>query len=116
MGFDKNTRPNSIAKRIYDENFINCFHAELANVNNKWEAVYDCCLNEKDASAALECFTSQYRSSFEKNFPLKNVKMSYKITPRQEWMTKGLVKSCFKKSSLYKKYKKVAVKQLKKNI
>ena len=100
----KNMHPNSIVKWIYDQDSIECFHADLANIGNNWNDVYDLCLIEKNASAAFECFANHYRISFEKNFPQK--KISHKLTPRHEWMTKGLIKSCFKKSTLYKKYKK----------
>ena len=106
----KNIRPNSIVKRAYDENSVKCFNADLASFNNNWNAVYDHCITGKDANAAFECFADQYRTAFEKNFPQKVVKNSYKLTPRQEWMTKGLIKSCFKKSALYKKYKKTSKK------
>ena len=53
----KNVRPNSIVKRFYDQGSIEYFHSDLANIGSSWNEVhiYDRCLIEKDASAALEC-------------------------------------------------------------
>ena len=102
----KNIQPNTIVKRIYNEDSEKRFHTDLANMSNDWNAVYDHCLIEKDAPAAFNCFANQYRNAFEKNFPKKAIKINHKLIPRQEWMTKGLVKSCFKKSTLYKKISK----------
>ena len=45
-----------------------------------------------------------YNKAFDKYFPEKLVKLSNRMTPRHDWMTKGLMKSCIKKSKLYRKY------------
>jgi len=37
-------------------------------------------------------------------FPICTFKVSNRMTPRHAWMTKGLMKSCIKKSKLYKIY------------
>ncbi len=43
---------------------------------------------------------------FNECFPLKTLKLSHRLTPRHPWMTKGLVRSCLRKSKLYGIYTK----------
>ena len=74
--------------------------------NANWNDVYRYALTENNASLAYECFYKVYRDIFENHFPEKTFKMCHRLTPRHDWMTKGLIKSCFKKSKLYKKYRK----------
>jgi hypothetical protein len=54
----------------------------------------------------MNAFHSKYTSLFRSHFPGKLVRKGHRLTPRQEWMTDGLVKSCVKKAKLFKKYKK----------
>jgi hypothetical protein len=70
-----------------------------------WHGVYNC-ITLNNTAAAYDCFLSHYKTIFDKCFPEKIMKLSHKLTPRHEWMTKGLVKSCLKKSKLFKKYRK----------
>ena len=72
----KNIQPNTIVKRIYNEDSEKRFHIDLANVSNDWNAIYDHCLIKKDAPAAFNCFANQYRNAFEKNFPKKLLKLT----------------------------------------
>lgn len=101
----KRTRPTVIKKRIYSQIAIENFNNDLAIYDN-WRSVYDHCSSGQDASNAYDLFHNQYNIIFNKHFPLKSLKCSYRLTPRHEWMTKGLIKSCLKKSKLYKKYRK----------
>src|SRR5882757_911086 len=50
-------------------------------------------------------FYDVYKGIFDCSFPKITKRRSYRLTPRNEWMTKGLVVSCNKKSKLYKKYR-----------
>ena len=51
-----------------------------------------------------DVFINRYLLLFIKHFPLQTFKASKRLSPRQEWMTKGLVKCSNKKSTLYKKF------------
>ena len=73
----------------------------LSDTEN-WNIVYQSLTNNRTA-AAYECFFNQYNTIFEHCFPEKVLKIGHKITPRHDWMTLGLMKSCCKKK-LYKKY------------
>lgn len=102
ISLNKKVRSDVTVKRIYDDQAMMHFHTELAKSEN-WQAVYSS-LSVNDTAAAYDCFYDQYRVIFDKYFPEKIVKQSYRLTPRHEWMTKGLIRSCLKKSKLYKKY------------
>jgi hypothetical protein len=49
-------------------------------------------------------FFSVYRNIFEACFPEYSAKKYNRMTPRHDWITKGLMKSCARKSNLYRKY------------
>jgi hypothetical protein len=100
----KNKLPTEIYKRSFNPQAIVDFNAALSNVS--WCEVYDLLVFEADPSHAYNVFTDVYKTLFDKFFPLKIIKYSHKMTIRKEWMTKGLLKSCHKKSKLYKKYRK----------
>ena len=101
----KKVLPDTIKKRFFDKNSTAQFLNELANPVI-WSEVYNRCQMDADTNAAFECFHKQYTAIFDKNFQEKSVKLSYRLTPRHAWMTKGLVRACLKKSNLYKHYKK----------
>src|SRR5271165_2481997 len=88
--------------RKYCPEAVECFSEELANVN--WEPVYKIIAEERNPNAAYNEFIKIYKYAFNKYFPEKKVKISRNLTPRNVWITKGLMKSCVKKSKLYKKY------------
>ena len=71
--------------------------------------MYNLCQNAANTSAAFDSFHSRYVAIFEKCFPVKTVKTSHRLTPRQPWMTKGLVRSCLRKSKLYGLYRKTGL-------
>jgi hypothetical protein len=100
----KNTCANVIKKRTFSDQCFVQFYSELSNTEN-WRDVYNFLANNCTA-AAYDSFLNQYKSIYDKCFPEKIQKLSYKLTPRHAWMTKGLIKSCLKKSNLYKKYQK----------
>ena len=60
--------------------------------------------NCEDSNIVFIKFSIIYNAAFDKYFPEKTVKLSNRMTPRHDWMTKGLMKSCMKKSKLYRKY------------
>ena len=100
----KNTLPKIVKKRIYDKDSLARFYLELSCMEN-WSDVYYLCQIDGNASAAFESFHTRYVAIFDKCFPEKIIKLSHRLTPRQPWMTKGLVRSCLKKSKLYGIYR-----------
>jgi hypothetical protein len=58
----------------------------------------------KHTCQAYESFIKSYQLIFDQHFPEKNFKCCNKMMPRNEWITKGLMKSCIRKSKLYKCY------------
>ena len=68
----------------------------------------------EDCKVAFNKLSVVYNKAFDKCFPEKIVKLSNRMTPRHDWMTKGLMKSCMKKSKLYRKYCKNRTKENKK--
>ena len=90
--------------RVYDRDSMAGFNSNL-QVPNLWKRTYDVLNNGGDSSAAMVTFQEIYFSVFDKHFPKKTKNHHCKLTPRQTWMTKGLVMSCLKKATLYKKYR-----------
>ena len=91
-------------KRIFDSFSIKQFRDELQTM--PWDEVYNCVNNADDTSGAYECFHGIFHSIFIKHFPEITRRGNNKMTPRHEWMTKGLMRSCLRKSKLYKSYRK----------
>jgi hypothetical protein len=104
----KNIAPKIVKKRIYDKDSLALFYSELSYPEN-WSDAYDLCLVNANTSAAYESFHKRYVAIFNKCFPEKTMKLSHRLTPRQPWMSKGLVRSCLKKSKLYGIYKKSGI-------
>ena len=77
------------------------FSSALATAN--WSDVYTAICNG-DPNKSYSYFIKTYSDLFNIYFPEKTVKFSKKLTPRQNWITTGLMKSCHKKSILYKNY------------
>ena len=84
---------------INNESILN-LNLELRNTN--WDSVYNNLQGKNDPSHAYNLFYDIYRLMFDKHCPEQNFKSSYKYMPHHEWMTKGLIKSCVRKSKLYK--------------
>ena len=66
--------------------------------------------NVTDPTKCYTLFLNLFSLIFEKYFPLTLVKISNSNSPRNDWITKGLIKSCKRKSKLYKKYVKFPTK------
>jgi hypothetical protein len=90
--------------RVFNHDSIANFNTYLLNPQ-LWISIYDVLDGGGDTSIAMSTFQDIYRSAFEIMFPNKPIRASCKLTPRQNWMTKGLVTSCLKKAALYKKYR-----------
>jgi hypothetical protein len=97
----KQIQPNR-KTRSFDLNSLERFKVALDSFN--WTEIDILTEEKKDPSGAYEYFHTRYTALFNSCFPEKTFKLSYKHTPRQPWMTEGLLKSCVRKSRLYKKY------------
>lgn len=98
----KKRAPVFIKKRLFDAKSIEHFLTHISCIS--WNQLIVAPLLD-DPSVAYDCFFNIYRDAFDLHFPEKIIKCSNKMTPKNEWMTKGLMKSCIKKSKLYKIYK-----------
>jgi hypothetical protein len=90
--------------RCYDAKSIENFNIALSN-DSRWVDLDRLSLINNDPSSAYERFYFIYRDNFDKCFPEKNIKLNSKSIPQNEWMTRGLLRSCHKRSRLYKKFK-----------
>ena len=95
-----NTRPDY--KRSYTPETIIAFNTLLSNTD--WSLVYKAINDSKDPSQAYDIFLNIYKAACESSFPEKLVNKSNKMTPQHEWITKGLMRSCIKKSKLYQMF------------
>ena len=93
-----------IVKRIFSELYIKNFKHELNETD--WSDICDESVYCNDADLMYNVFTNRFGALYEKHFPLKSYKLNWSKAPRHDWISKGLVKSCNKKSLLYKKYRK----------
>ena len=90
--------------RKFDARSIENFNKELVN-EKIWDDVNMFCEAKRDPSAAYDSFLKIYSEAFNKHFPERATKKRSCNAPLSEWMTKGLLRSCNKKSRLYKKLK-----------
>ena len=92
---------NSINKRrIFDTNSTNKFNSAL--LTQDWSEVAELSVNNPEQ--AYNRFNNIFFSLVDTYFPLRAFKCGRNY-PRKEWMTKGLVKCCNRKSVLFKKYR-----------
>ena len=87
-------------KRDYSNDRINCFKFALSETD--WSDVLLNCDNSVNPNESYSIFISRFNSLFENYFPVKDHKISKNNSPRTEWITKGLIKSCKRKSKLYR--------------
>ena len=97
----KASKRDYLTKRFFDAKSIENFNCQLAATN--WNDL-DASLSNANTTYAYDYFADVYKSIFNKHFPENNIKLTNRMTPRHPWMTKGLMKSCIKKSKLYRKF------------
>ena len=98
----KAKRPNCFKKRIFSDKSINNFKCALKDTN--WTSIISLANNNPNTNIAYNAFLDKYVELYEIHFPLLTIKRSDKKFPRKQWITPGLIKSCNKKSKLYKQY------------
>ena len=97
-------KPEASCIRVYDAKSMQNFKANLAV--KCWDNVYNSIENfSGDPSKAYDCILHEFKATFDKSFPEKLYKCSKKMTPRNDWMNNGLIKSYIKNSTLFKRYK-----------
>ncbi|HMK58436.1 MAG TPA: reverse transcriptase family protein [Nitrososphaeraceae archaeon] len=92
------------SKRFYPAESINNFKHDLGLVD--WFNSGTNIINLDDANELYNLFSSKFAALFDSHFPSTSVISRRPKAARQDWITNGLIKSCNKKSALYKKYKK----------
>jgi len=100
----ENCHNRVIRTRTYDQQSIERFIFDLAKQEN-WYDVYYYATIENDTTLAYNSFYDVFKVIFNKHFPERLFKLNHKLAPRHSWMTRGLVRSCIKKSKLYKIWK-----------
>ena len=89
--------PRKILSRRFSKQSYKQFNNDLNSLN--WDNLY----HERNVNSAYDLFITSIKNLFEKNFPLKPVKVRYKTNPKP-WLTKGLLKCCRRKNKLYKRF------------
>ena len=89
---------NLVRRRHFDDDAIEKFNRHLASID--WNALLT---GNLSATEEYDKFCDVYIDVFNIYFPECTIKLSHRMTPRRPWMTKGLIKSCNKKSKLYRK-------------
>ena len=68
-----------------------------------WSSVLDLC-NKYETTAAYDLFIHFFKLAYDKAFPILPKTNHKRDSPKQPWMTTGLIKSCKTKSKLYLKF------------
>ena len=90
-------------RRFFPQEAIDRFKNYLLSIN--WEFTNNSDRSISDVNIIYNEFLDVFCNGFNTCFPLKSTSVSYRRTPRKEWMTYGLAKFCEMKSVLYKKMK-----------
>ena len=88
-------------RRKYTTEKIELFKRDLLDAD--WNPVYTESRNNVNNYYAI--FLHIFSTLFEKYFPIETIRIKNVISPRKCWITRGLVKSCKRRSILFKKYK-----------
>src|SRR5438132_8607564 len=96
--------PTNFKKRIFNQQSIEKFKLFCSNDSN-WSNIYRYNnTNCDNPNLVYEEFLHVFNYGFNTCFSKKAIRKN-KSTPRKEWMTIGLAKSCEIKSTLYKIHK-----------
>ena len=99
----KEKKPPEIFRKFSHETMERFNDALLAE--NWADLIHQCNTNSRTVDCNYEAFHSKYLELYNTYFPAKRHFFSKQNTPRKPWMTIGLLKSCVKKYTLYKKSK-----------
>jgi hypothetical protein len=97
----KGTVSSSRSSRMYNIESIELFKHALSCTD--WDDIcHDSVHN--DPSDVYDVFIDRFSNIFNDYFPQRTVKLKKVNNPRSDWITSGLIRSCNKKSILYKRY------------
>ena len=85
---------------MYNKNSINKFNNSLQKVN--WNEHIK---TKTDPNLTYSNFLKCFCKEFDTYLPVHHTKTSRRCSPRNEWITPGVIKCCNTKSKLYKKFK-----------
>ena len=103
MVLQKSKPVTEFTKRLFSPQSLYNFKLAVADIN--WNEISMLASISTMPSDCYSSFISKFLEVFNQFFPNRTFKFSKKKYPRHEWMTKGLIKSCNKKSRLYKKFR-----------
>src|SRR6218665_2158800 len=92
---------NNSTKRTISDSDKKAFMNSLLNTD--WTFVADQ-ISTQNINIVYTWFITKYKSLYDLAFPLVKVTQKKRDGPRQPWMTMALLKSCKKKTNLYKKF------------
>ena len=107
LNLSKNSAILERKRRKYTPEKIEAFKRELFTID--WSPVYAETTNSGSGPATASkyaIFSQIFSNVFERFFPVETLKIPNSNSPRKCWITKGLIKSCHRKSFLYKKFRK----------
>ena len=99
----QNNSSSSVNKRLFTKGNIDNFRNNISLID--WSLVFGADYGDDNPDRIYTKFLDYYNKLFLNNFPIEHKKLPKYRVPRKEWITPGLVNSCYKKSKLYKKYK-----------
>jgi len=102
LELSRNVVTKDQTRRIFDTKSIKSFKVALSNTN--WSDTLANTLNQDSPNELYSLFIKTFSSIFEKHFPPKIIRSHKKNSPKKEWITRGLIKSCNRKYVLYKKW------------
>ena len=109
LNISKNTPSAECRKRKYTPEKIESFKRVLYSVD--WNPVYAESINSESIDSKYTIFSQIFSEVFDHFFPIEKLKLTNATKPRKCWITKGLIKSCHRKSILYKRYRKKPTKR-----
>src|SRR6218665_791069 len=68
-----------------------------------WSPIHSLC-DQSDPSAAYEVFNYKMRNVYDSGFPFVTSRIKASKTPKQPWMTLGLLRSCHTKAKLHTRF------------
>ena len=105
LNLSKNMPTSELKRRKYTPEKVEAFRRELLTID--WNPVYAEKINSGIPAGMpiYATFSKMFSGVFERFFPVETFKLSNANLPRKPWITKGLIKSCHRKSVLYKRFK-----------
>jgi len=98
-------------KRFFKQESVTKFVNQVSTID--WSEFNGACITNNDTNALSNSFQNVFSEAFNKYFPLCNITNSNLKRHVPVWLSQSLLKSCKKKSVLYKRYLKSKSKESK---